>query len=33
MDWISERAKMTQWWADRTNVLLKCVNVIPFKAA
>lgn len=31
--WLDERAKMMQWWADRIDVLRKGADVIPFKAA
>jgi integrase len=31
--WIDERAKMMQWWADRIDVLHKGGEVIAFKAA
>lgn len=31
--WLDERAKMMQWWADRIDQLRKGAEVIPFKAA
>lgn len=31
--WLDERAKMMQWWADRIDVLRKGADIIPFKAA
>ena len=31
--WLTERAKMMQWWADRIDVLRKGADVIPFMAA
>ena len=31
--WLAERAKMMQWWADRIDVLRKGADVIPFRAA
>jgi len=31
--WIEERTKMMQWWADRIDQLRKGADVIPFKAA
>ena len=31
--WLAERAKMMQWWADRIDALRKGADVIPFKAA
>jgi integrase len=31
--WLAERAKMMQWWADRIDVLRRGAEVIPFKAA
>ena len=31
--WLVDRAKMMQWWADRIDVLRKGADVIPFKAA
>jgi integrase len=31
--WLDERAKMMQWWADRIEVLRKGAIVLPFKAA
>jgi integrase len=31
--WLDERAKMMQWWADRIDVLRKGADVIPFRAA
>ena len=31
--WLDERAKMMQWWADRVDVLRRGADVLPFKAA
>ncbi len=31
--WLEERTKMMQWWADRIDQLRKGADVIPFKAA
>ncbi len=31
--WLSERAKMMQWWADRIDGLRKGAELIPFKTA
>ena len=31
--WLDERAKLMQWWADRIDQLRKGADVIPFKAA
>ncbi len=31
--WIEERTKLMQWWADRIDQLRKGADVIPFKAA
>ena len=31
--WLDERAKMMQWWADRIDALRKGADIIPFKAA
>jgi integrase len=31
--WLDERAKMMQWWADRIDTLRKGADIIPFKAA
>ena len=31
--WLDERAKMMQWWANRIDHLRKGADVIPFKAA
>jgi integrase len=31
--WLDERAKMMQWWADRIDTLRKGADVVPFKAA
>ena len=31
--WLAEREKMMQWWADRIDVLRKGADVIPFKTA
>jgi len=31
--WLDERTKMMQWWADRIDQLRKGADVIPFKAA
>ena len=31
--WLDERTKMMQWWADRIEQLRKGADVIPFKAA
>ena len=31
--WLAEREKMMQWWADRIDALRKGADVIPFKAA
>lgn len=31
--WLDERAKMMQWWADRIDMLRKGADVLPFKVA
>jgi integrase len=31
--WLAERAKLMQWWADRIDTLRQGAEVIPFKAA
>ena len=31
--WLAERTKLMQWWADRLDALRKGADVIPFKAA
>lgn len=31
--WLEERTRMMQWWADRIDTLRKGADVIPFKAA